>query len=87
MSVKVFPSEEKYRLTDQVIPSVRSINLNIAEGHGRFGYKDQLRFCIEARGSLSETLNHAIGAFNCTYINGEQLNYYKIKIDEVGETT
>jgi four helix bundle protein len=30
-----FPAEEKYRLTDQLIRSSRSINANIAEGHGR----------------------------------------------------
>ena len=33
--VRSFPPEEKYRLTDQVIRSSRSINAQIAEGHGR----------------------------------------------------
>ena len=80
---KTFPSEEKYRLTDQIIRSSRSINSNISEGHGRFTYKDQLHFCIQARGSLSETYNHLIDAFDCTYINQEQLGYFKNKIDEI----
>jgi four helix bundle protein len=31
-----FPNEEKYRLTDQLIRSSRSVNALIAEGHGRF---------------------------------------------------
>lgn len=31
---KTFPTEEKYRLVDQVIRSSRSIGNNIAEGHG-----------------------------------------------------
>lgn len=31
-----FPPEEKYRLADQTIRSSRSINSNIAAGHGRF---------------------------------------------------
>ena len=79
-----FPPEEKYRLTDQLIRSSRSINANIAEGHGRFTYKDQLHFCIQARGSLSETYNHVVDAFDCRYINHDQLNYFKILIDEVG---
>ena len=82
---KTFPVEEKYRLTDQIIRSARSINANIAEGHGRFTYKDQLHFCIQARGSLSETLNHLIDAFDCTYITKEQLTHYKTAIDEVGK--
>ncbi|MGZ3928330.1 MAG: four helix bundle protein, partial [Mucilaginibacter sp.] len=31
---KKFPSEEKFRLTDQIIRCSRSIGNNIAEGHG-----------------------------------------------------
>ena len=79
-----FPAEEKYRLTDQLIRSSRSIAANISEGHGRFTYKDQLHFCIQARGSLSETQNHLFDAMDCKYISETQLNYYKSKIDEVG---
>ena len=60
--VKKFPSDEKYRLTDQIIWCSRSIGNNIAEGHGRFHYQDNIRFCIIARGSLSETLDHFIVA-------------------------
>ena len=60
----------------------RSRGRRIAEGHGRFTYKDQLHFCIQSRGSLSETYNHLIDALDCTYINQEQLTYYKNKIDE-----
>jgi four helix bundle protein len=68
-----FPSEEKYRLIDQVIRSSRSVNANITEGHGRRTYKDQHHFCIQARGSLSETLNHLHDAFDEGYINEEIL--------------
>ena len=38
--VKLFPVEDRYRLTDQIIRSSRSIGNNIAEGHGRFHYLD-----------------------------------------------
>ena len=55
----------------------------IAEGHGRYTFKDQLHFCIIARGSLSETYNHLIDALDCNYITQEQLNCYKNKIDEI----
>jgi four helix bundle protein len=41
---KRFPNEEKYRLADQIIRSSRSIGNNIAEGHGRFHYQDNIRF-------------------------------------------
>jgi four helix bundle protein len=79
-----FPAEEKFRLTDQMIRSSRSITANISEGHGRFTYKDQLHFCIQARGSLSETHNHLIDALDCGYISEAQLNYYKNLADETG---
>ena len=78
-----FPSDEKFRLTDQIIRSSRSINATIAEGHGRYTFKDQLHFCVIARGSLSETYNHLIDALDCNYINEGQLNYFKNKIEEV----
>ena len=55
---KKFPLDEKYRLTDQITRSSRSICAVIAEGHGRFTYKDQINYCVMARGSLSEPLNH-----------------------------
>lgn len=80
---ETFPPEEKYRLTDQIIRSVRSINANIVEGHGRFGYPDQIKYCVNARGSLNETLNHLIDAFDRHYINKEQLAVYKSKYDEI----
>lgn len=83
--VEKFPSEEKYRLIDQIIRSSRSINATIAEGHGRFTFKDQIHFCIIARGSLSETLNHLIDAHDCNYISDEQLKSFNNKIDEVGK--
>jgi four helix bundle protein len=61
---KKFPIEEKYRLTDQIIRSSRSIGNNLAEGHGRYHYQDNIRFCVMARGSLSETLDHLLIALD-----------------------
>ena len=80
---KSFPSEEKFRLCDQLIRSSRSINGTISEGHGRYTYKDQLHFCVIARGSLSETYNHLIDALDYNYITAEKLEYFKNKIDEI----
>jgi len=80
---KTFPKEEKFRLTDQLIRSSRSVQTQIAEGHGRRTNPDRIRFCIISRGSLSETLNHLIDAFDCNYITDETLSYYRNKIDEI----
>jgi four helix bundle protein len=81
--VKSFPADEKYRLTDQLIRSSRSINSQIAEGHGKRTNKDKIKYCTQARGSLSETLNHLIDALDCSYINSDQLQYYRTRINEV----
>jgi four helix bundle protein len=74
-----FSVDEKYRFTNQIIRSSRSINSSIAEGHGRFIYKDRIHYCIVARGSLSETYNHLIDALGCNYINQDKLENYKEK--------
>ena len=80
---RTWPAEEKFKLIDQVIRSSRSINALLAEGHGRFTFADQLHFCIQARGSLSETINHLIDAFDENYITEEKLNYFKTKGKEI----
>ncbi|OQP51111.1 four helix bundle protein [Niastella yeongjuensis] len=81
--VKTFPAEEKYRLIDQLVRSSRSVNAQIAEGHGKRTNPDKIKYCTQARGSLSETLNHLIDALDCSYINPEQLQYYRNRITEV----
>ena len=70
---KEIPQEEKYRLTDQIKRSSRSVTANIAEGYGRFHYLDNIKFCRDARGSLNETLDHLTVAFDEKYINEERL--------------
>lgn len=83
--IRDFPEEEKYELTRQLRRSARSTPTNISEGHGRFTYKDQYNFCVIARGSLMETLNHLIDAFDCQYISKAQLQEIKLDIDEAGK--
>lgn len=78
-----FPSEEKYKLIDQIKRSVRSVNALIAEGHGRFTYPDQIHFCIQARGSLAETINHLIDAFDEQFITEITLTDFKKKGKEI----
>jgi four helix bundle protein len=79
--VKEFPVEEKYRLTDQIVRSSRSIGNNLAEGHGRFHYQDNIRFCIMARGSLTETLDHLIVALDEEIITNETLQQFQAEYD------
>lgn len=82
-TVRSFPAAEKFSLTDQMIRSSRSVTTQIAEGYGRRTFPDRIRFCIIARGSSSETLNHFIDTSDCRYISDEQLLYCRNKIDEI----
>ncbi len=81
--VKTFPQIEKYRLEDQLVRAARSIGSNIAEGYGRYTYKDQIHFCVQARGSLFETINDLIDACDCKYISEEILTEYRQKAFEL----
>ena len=78
-----FPSVEKFGLSDQMKRAARSISACIAEGHGRFTFKDQIHFCIIARGSSSELLNHLIDAYDQKYISKEILHEYQLRVEEM----
>jgi four helix bundle protein len=65
----LFPPEEKWSLNQQLRRSSQSIPANIAEGHGRFYFQDNVRFCYIARGSLEETLSHLVYAYKVGYIS------------------
>nr|WP_299385971.1 four helix bundle protein [Allomuricauda sp.] len=72
--VPLIPKSEHYGLISQIKRSSRSIGNNIAEGFGRFHYQENIQFCRIARGSLCETLDHGIVAFDEQYISEEMLN-------------
>ncbi len=80
-----FPTIETYKLTDQIIRSSRSVTANIAEGFGRYYFKENIQFCRISRGSLLETLEHLITALDEEYISNEEFEKYKIKIDLCGK--
>jgi four helix bundle protein len=80
---KSFPSEEKFRLTDQMIRASRSVTANIAEGHGRYHYQENIQFCRQARGSLFELIDHLYVALDEEHIDNNGYNNYKSYIDEV----
>ena len=81
--LKQFPSEERYRLSEQIIRASRSITANIAEGHGRFHYQENIQFCRTSRGSLSEVLDHLTVALDEHYITAAQLDEYRNEIKEI----
>ncbi len=66
--VPLLPPEEKWGLSQQIRRSAVSIPANIAEGYGRFYYQDNVRFCYNARGSLTETLSHISIAYELGFL-------------------
>ena len=51
------PDFEKYELSSQIRRASVSLTNNIAEGHGRYHYLEQLKFLFQARGSLQELID------------------------------
>src|SRR5712691_8804228 len=54
---KQLPESEKFGLVSQVRRAAVSLTNNIAEGHGQFHYLEQIKFMLQARGSLEELLD------------------------------
>jgi four helix bundle protein len=54
---KQLPEFEKYNLADQMRRAAVSLTNNIAEGHGRFHYQENIRFLRQSRGSLEELID------------------------------
>ena len=76
---KKFPREEVYCLTNQLRRAAISIHSNIAEGYGRYSFKENIQFCRVARGSLNEVLDQLYVALDEKYITQEIFNklYYQ----------
>lgn len=73
------PPEEKFMLKAQIIKSSRSVTAQIAEGFGRFHFQENIQFCRISRGSLTETLEHLLVAFDENYIDQSTLDKMKIQ--------
>jgi four helix bundle protein len=65
------PSDEKWNLTSQIKRAAQSIPANIVEGHGRYHFLDNVRFCYIARGTLTEVQSHMALANELGYLPSE----------------
>lgn len=79
---KSYPDDEIYALTSQTRRVVVSITSNIAEGMGRFSYRDRIRFFYISRGSLYEVQNLILLAYDLSYMNQDDFLTLQKKIDE-----
>ena len=54
---KQLPEIEKFGLASQIRRAALSLTNNVAEGHGRYHFLDQIKFTLQSRGSLEELLD------------------------------
>jgi four helix bundle protein len=55
--IRQLPPEEKYCLASQMRRAALSVTNNVAEGHGRWHYQENIRYCRIARGSIDESID------------------------------
>ena len=67
----------------QLVRAADSIDVNIAEGYGRFHYKENKNFCYYSRGSLLETKGFLKKCKNRGLINSEKVDQLLNEIDQI----
>ena len=82
-STKIFPSTERYGLTDQIRRASVSIPSNIAEGCGRDSTAELIRFFHIAMGSASEVEYQLLLAHDLDYLKTEDYQQLQIEIIEI----
>ncbi len=82
-TTKKFPKEDLFGLTSQIRRSAISIPSNIAEGYGRNGKHDYLKFLNISLSSLFEYQTQIEIAYNINYITDLEFNNIYEKSREV----
>ncbi len=77
------PRKEDYGLTSQLRRASVSISSNIAEGYGRNGGRDKMKFYIYARGSAFETKSQLLYGLKVNYFNENEVTNAIKMLDEI----
>jgi four helix bundle protein len=72
-AAKRFPDVEKFGLASQVRRAAVFVTNNIAEGHGRYHYLEQIKFMLQSRGSLEELIDDLNVCEDENYLPGEEI--------------
>lgn len=81
---RAFPPDERFGLTAQTRRAAVSIPSNIAEGQGRGGDAEFVRFLRIAHGSLREVETQLILAMRCGLVGDESVRPILERCAEVG---
>ena len=82
---KKFPPQELYGLTNQIQRAAISIPSNIAEGMGRFSFKERIHFIEISNGSLMEVMCQFEIAHRLGYITTEELQMQETNIATIAK--
>jgi four helix bundle protein len=83
--IKNLPEEEKFNLASQMRKATTSLTNNIAEGHGRYHYQENIQFCRQSRGSLSELIDDLNICLDEQYFPEDYLNNLKQEAYEINK--
>jgi len=67
------PDIEKFGLATQIRRAALSLTNNIAEGHGRYHYLDQIKFTLQSRGSFEELIDDLNTCEDEQYLPGKEI--------------
>jgi four helix bundle protein len=83
-SVVEWENLAKFSIGQQIVRSADSIAANIAEGYGRYHFKDRKNFMFYARGSHYETITWLTKARNRKIIGNEFFEGVIAKMEKLG---
>jgi four helix bundle protein len=83
-TVNSWDSFSKDTLGKQFVKAVDSISANIAEGFGRFSFKESIQFYYYSRGSLYESKSWLKKAYNRKLITENQNRIIQEKLEKLG---
>src|SRR5216110_2339846 len=73
------PDFEKFGLASQIRRAAVSLTNNMAEGHGRYYFADQVRFFLGSRGSLEELVDDLNVCDDEKYLQNDEVAELKEK--------
>src|SRR5256886_4361749 len=74
---RLLPAFEKFEMASQIRRAGLSLTNNIAEGHGRFHFLDQIKFMLQARGSLEELIDDLNVCEDESYLGNAEIEALK----------
>lgn len=77
------PAEEKFGLASQMRRAAVSVTNNIAEGHGRYHYQENIQFLRHSRGSLEELLDDLTVCSDEHYVEATELKVVEMEVGRV----